>query len=105
MTSSFANTGADGPHDPEASDADASRHALPLLTGWAVYARPRARSACRYLSPCTCGCTRARTANDARTRYEEERDDANRRSSCDCRSQVLRPHEKTPRQWKIVVRY
>ena len=96
MTSSFANTGADGPHDPEASDADASRHALPFLTGWAVHARPRARSACRHLNPCSGRCARARAAHDPRTGYQEKRDDANRRSSCDRRSRVLRIHVKTP---------
>ena len=101
MTSSFANAAADGSHDPEAPDADASRHALPFLTGWAVDARPRAGSTCRYLNPCSSRCTRARAAHDPCAGYEEKRDDANRRSSCSCRSEVLSVHEKTPVQGEL----
>jgi hypothetical protein len=96
ITSSLSNAGADGSHDPKAPDADASRHALPFLTGWAVDARPRARSACRQLNPCSRRCARARAAHDPRTGYEEKGEDANRRSSCDRRSRVLRIHVKTP---------
>ena len=102
MPSSFANAGADGSHDPEASDADARRYALPLLTRWAVAARSRARSTCRQLNPGSRGCIRARTTHDPRTHYKEKRDDANRRSSCNCRSQVLRVHEKAPVHGKLL---
>ena len=94
--SSFSNAGAEGSHDPEASDADTIRHALPILASWAVAARSRARSACRHFNPCSNGCARARTANDTPTHYEDKSDGANHRWPCNRRSQVVRVHEKTP---------